>query len=311
MRRIIFAICGTLFAGAVCGAQQQVIPLNKPPAQQPGDAPIAFVLPPMSTAAAMDSLGARLSAEILARKMKAIVVVGLSGPDRRITELGVSLRGKLSDAVTRESTGVKVPDGDAIRDSLGKNRIGEDMIYSNALGGWIAKHMNADGYVTARINSNFGNGPAMIAELFDCTTGVCVDSATFKTTLILTPEEIEQAGADYVPELKVPVMSADADGISRAKCLVCPMPEVPPELRIENIQGSFSLVVTVLSDGTVDDIFVVGPIGHGLDTLAVDAVLTWKFSPAHDAKDGVVTTQTQIEIPIKIEDVPVKVVKKK
>ena len=264
MRRIIFAICGMLFAGAVCLAQQQAIPLNKPPAQQPGNVPVVYVLPPMPTAAAMDSLGTRLSAEILARKMKGIVVVGLSGPDRRITELGVSLRGKLSDAVARESTGVKVPDGDTIRESLAKNRIGQDMIYSNALGGWIAKHMEADGYVTARINSNSGNGPAIIAELFDCTTGVCVDSATFKTTLILKPEEIEEAGADYVPELKVPVMSADVDGVSHPKCLVCPIPEVPPELRIENIQGSSHLVVTVLTDGTVDDVFVVGPMGHGL-----------------------------------------------
>lgn len=69
--------------------------------------------------------------------------------------------------------------------------------------------------------------------------------------------------------------------------------------------------MTVLTDGTVDDVFVVGPMGHGLDTLAVDAVLAWKYSPAHDAKDVVVTTQTEIEIPFKIEGVPVKVVKKK
>ena len=89
------------------------------------------------------------------------------------------------------------------------------------------------------------------------------------------------------------------------------MPTVPPELRIENIQGISHLLVTVLSDGTVDDVFVVGPMGHGLDSLAADAVLTWKFSPAHDAKDVAVTMQTAIEIPFKIEGVPVKVVKKK
>jgi len=89
------------------------------------------------------------------------------------------------------------------------------------------------------------------------------------------------------------------------------MPTVPPELRIENIQGSSHLLVTVLSDGTVDDVFVVRPMGHGLDTLAADAVLTWKYSPAHDAKDVAVTTQTEIEIPFKIEGVPVKKEKKK
>jgi TonB family protein len=311
MRRVVFVIGGILLAGAVCSAQQQAIPLNKPPAQPPGNVPVVYVTPPMPTEAAIDSLGTRLSAEILARKMTGVVVVGLSGPDRRITELGVSLRGRLSDSVARESTGVKVPNGDAIRDSLAKNRIAEDMIYSNALGGWIAKHMHADGYVTARINTSTGNGPTVTAELFDCTSGVCTDSATFNTTLILTPEELEQAGEDYVPTLKMPVVPADVDGVSRPKCLVCPMPDVPPELRIENIQGSSHLLVTVLPDGTADDVFVVGPMGHGLDTLAADAVLTWKFSPAHDAKDIPVATQTEIEIPFKIEGVPVKIVKKK
>jgi TonB family protein len=89
------------------------------------------------------------------------------------------------------------------------------------------------------------------------------------------------------------------------------MPTVPPELRTENLQGSSHLLATVLSDGSVDDVFVVGPVGHGLDTLAVDAVLAWKFTPARNAKGDTVPTQMAVEIPFKIEGVPVKVEKKK
>lgn len=310
MRRVIFAILGMLLAGAVCAAQQQAIPLNKPSAQ-PSAAPAVYVIPPMPAGPAMDLVAVKVAAEIAAQHMKGVVVVGLSGPDRRITELGTYLRGMLNDSLTREAAGVKIPDGDAIRNFLAANRVAEDMVYSNALGGWIAKRMQADGYVTARISLIPGNSPTVLAELFICTSGVCVDIATLRATIELTPEELEDAGRDYVPELKVPVMPPGTDGVSLPKCLECPMPTVPPELRIENIQGSSHLLVTVLSDGTVDDLFVVGPMGHGLDTLAADAVLTWKFSPARDAKDIPVTMQTEIEIPFKIEGVPVKTVKKK
>jgi TonB family protein len=283
--------------------------LQKPPEQQ--DGPRELVMPgtPIPTGAAMDSLAEKLSAEIAARKMPGIVVVGLYGSDRRITELGTQLRGVLSDSLARQATGVKVPDGDAIRDFLKANRIAEDMLYSNALGGWIAQHMHVDGYVTARINKNFGSSPTAMAELFVCTTSVCVDSATFDATIALTPEEIQDAGQDFVPELKIPVVPRETDGFSRPKCVACPMPTVPPELRIENVQGSSHLLVTVLPDGTVDDVFVVGPMGHELDALAVDAVLTWKFSPAHDAKNVPVAMQTKIEIPFKIEGVPMPVKK--
>jgi TonB family protein len=299
-----------LFSARYC-AQQQAIPLQKAPEQQ--DGPRELVMPgtPIPTGAAMDSLAERLSAEIAARKMTAIVVVGLYGSDRKITELGTHLRGVLSDSLARQSDGVKVPDGDAIRNFLSANRVAEDMVYSNALGGWIAKHMHADGYVTARINKNFGSLPNAVAELFVCTTGVCVDAATFDATIALTSEEIEDSAREYVPELKIPVVPEGTVGVSRPKCTACQMPTVPPELRIENVQGNSHLLVTVLPDGTVDDVFVVEPMGHGLDTLAVDAVLTWKFSPAHDAKGVPVAIQTAIEIPFKIEGVPVPVKKEK
>jgi TonB family protein len=305
------AIAVALLFSGQCRGQQQAIPLQKPPEQQ--DGPRELIMPgtPIPTGAALDSLAEKLSAEIAARKMTGVVVVGLYGPERKITELGTHLRGVLSDSLARQATGVKVPDGGAIRNFLSANHVAQDMVYSNALGGWLAKHMHVDGYVTARINKNFGSPPTAIAELYVCTTGVCVDTATFDATILLTPEEIEDSGKDYVPELKIPVVPEGTDGVTRAKCVACPMPAIPPELRTENLQGSSRLLVTVLSDGTVDDVFVVGPLGHGLDTLAVDAVLAWKYSPARNAKGDTVPTQIEIEIPFKIEGVPVKVEKKK
>src|SRR4029077_7949913 len=129
-----------------CSGQQQAIPLQKPPEQQ--DGPRELIMPgtPIPTGDAMNSLAEKLSAEIAARKMTAVAVVGLYGSDRRITEFGTHLRGGLSDSLARQATGVKVPDGDTIRDFLKAHRVAQGMVYSNALGGWIAKYMHTDGY---------------------------------------------------------------------------------------------------------------------------------------------------------------------
>jgi TonB family protein len=309
--RAAAAIAAVLFFSGTCGAQI-AIPLNKPPAQPEAPAiPVVVVIPPMPTGTAMDFIAGKLAAEIAARNMTGIVVVGLSGPDRRITELGIRLRGLLSDSLAKQSAGVTVPDGDAIREVLRTNRVAEDMVYSNSLGGWIAKRVHADGYATARISMTLGNPPKLVAELFVCTTGVCVDSATIDAPLTLTPEEAADAGKDFAPTLSAAVTPAGVDGVTRPKCVACQMPVIPPELRTENFQGSSRLLVTVLSDGTPYDIFVVDPVGHGLDTLAIDAVLGWKFSPAHDAKDSPVAAQMEVDIPFKIEGIPVKKVEKK
>jgi TonB family protein len=309
--RAAAALAAILFLSGACRAQL-AIPLNKPPAPPSTPAvPVVIVTPPMPTGAALDLVAGKLAAEILARGMTGIVVVGLSGPDRRITELGIRLRGLLSDSLAKQSTGVKVPGEDAIREALHTSRVADDMVYSNSAGGWIAKRMHAEGYVTARVNFIPGTPPKLVAELFVCTTGVCVDSATIDAPLTLTAEEFADAGKDFEPTLNVPVMPAGIDGVTRPKCVACPMPTIPPELRTENFQGSSRLLVTILSDGTPYDIFVVNPAGHGFDTLAIDAVLGWKFSPAHDAKNSPVAAQMELEIPFKIEGVPVKKGEKK
>jgi hypothetical protein len=309
--RAAAAIVAVLFFSGACRAQV-AIPLNKPPAQPPAPTiPAIVVTPPMPTGTAMDFVAGKLASEIAARSMTGIVVVGLSGPDRRITELGIRLRGLLSDSLAKQSAGVNVPSEEAIREVFKTNRIADDMLYSNSAGGWIAKRMHADGYATARINMTPGIPPKLVAELFVCTTGVCVDSATIDAPLTLTPEEFADAGKNFEPTLNVPVAPAGMEGVTRPKCVACPMPVIPPELRIENLQATSRLLVTVLSDGTPYDIFVVNPAGHGLDMLAIDAVLTWKFSPAHDAKDSSIAAQMELDIPFKIEGVPVKKVEKK
>jgi TonB family protein len=305
------ALAALLLIPSVCGARQTQDAKQAQSAQQAQAAKPALdqtvvappPIPPMASGPAMDALAAELAAEIATRKMAGVVVSGFSGPDRRITELGLSLRGTLRDSLAKQALGVKVPDDAEIRALLHTNRIAEDMVFSNALGGWIAARMHANGYVSTRLEIVKGASPNVIAELFVCDAGGCVDSATFTAQLILTNEEFQSGDKDFAPEVDS-MLEAGVAGVTSPKCVTCPVPEVPPELRIASVEGVCHLMVTVLPDGTANDIFVVGPIGNGLDGLAVDAVLAWKFAPGHLATGEAVTGQLPIEIPFKIVVAP-------
>src|ERR1700689_1146827 len=103
--RAALAIAAILFFSGTCRGQV-AIPLNKPPTQPPAPTiPVVVVTPPMATGPAMDFVAGKLAAEIAVRSMTGIVAGGLSGPDRRITELGMRLRDVLSDSLARQSAG--------------------------------------------------------------------------------------------------------------------------------------------------------------------------------------------------------------
>src|ERR1039458_8332800 len=88
MRRVVCSICGVLLASLICGKPQT----SAEPVPQLGPVLVVPAETSIPTGSAMDSLAAKLSAEISARNMTGVVVVGFSGPDRRVTELGKPLR---------------------------------------------------------------------------------------------------------------------------------------------------------------------------------------------------------------------------
>ena len=69
-------------------------------------------------------------------------------------------------------------------------------------------------------------------------------------------------------------------GVVPPKALSTPDPEYSELARTDKFQGSLTLGMVVGADGNPQDIWVVCPLGHGLDEKAVDAVKTWKFAPA-------------------------------
>lgn len=69
-------------------------------------------------------------------------------------------------------------------------------------------------------------------------------------------------------------------GIIPPRALSAPDPQYTEEARRDRFRGEVLLCVVVGADGKPRDVWVARPLGHGLDTSAVETIKTWKFSPA-------------------------------
>ena len=70
------------------------------------------------------------------------------------------------------------------------------------------------------------------------------------------------------------------DGVSAPVPIFKPEPPYTKEARAAKLQGTVVLWIIVGVDGAVTDAKVIKPFDKGLDENAVQAVKTWKFTPA-------------------------------
>jgi len=74
--------------------------------------------------------------------------------------------------------------------------------------------------------------------------------------------------------------SAGTGGYGVPSCLYCPRADYSDAAMKVKVQGMVELVAIVTADGKVTDVHVAKGLGFGLDEKAVDAVRTWRLTPA-------------------------------
>jgi len=296
MAWIIRTIGCLLLAGAVCGARQvPAVPVEQ--ASAAADSTSA-----VQTSAALERLASKLAGPISKSKMKSIVVVGFSGPGKKVTELGTILRDAVSDSLARQASAVKVLDRAAIGAMLKQNRVSEAMMFNASMGDWIATHIHADGYVTAHFEIPASGASPVTMEIFKCSAESCSRMGIpIVTEIALTTQQFLASGRDFKVTLGTRAVEPGENGVTSPRCVSCADAEYPEEARKLKIIGTVEMIITVEADGTTSDIFIERPLGHGLDGAAIDAVLKWKFDPAVDAQGHAVATHFPLEVSFKVK----------
>ena len=83
--------------------------------------------------------------------------------------------------------------------------------------------------------------------------------------------------------------------LSVPKVMTRVTPVYSPEARVAELEGTVTLVATIVPDGSVSDLRVVSPLGLGLDESARAAAVQWSFEPGR-TKDGPAPMLTTIEL---------------
>lgn len=92
-----------------------------------------------------------------------------------------------------------------------------------------------------------------------------------------------------------------ANGEGAPTPLQSPDPEYSERARVDRFEGSLLLGVVVGIDGKPQDIWVVRPLGHGLDERAIQAVCSWLFAPAK--RNGkAVPAFVNVEVSFRVSD---------
>jgi TonB family protein len=296
-----------VFFGAICSARQEAAAVN--PAPQANS--------PTDTAASpeLDALAAKVLAKLIEHKASLVLVAGGADPENKIDVLGASLRDGLNDALGRQAAGIRVISTADVANVLRRNRVSVGMIYCNALSEWIAAYSQADTAVVLRLE-HAENGSAAVTlhlfderekKVFDKKTKDVVPFAKLDSSIPLKQSQANSFGVEFRAPLKTPAPKTGKNGLSMVQCVYCPHTSpYPEEARRLHVQGTVYLSVTVLPDGTADDISVDRPVGHGLDGASINTILTWRFAPSVDSQGNRLASRVPIENAFQDFGFPVK-----
>jgi TonB family protein len=81
------------------------------------------------------------------------------------------------------------------------------------------------------------------------------------------------------------IATSGTKGLSYPRCTYCPQPKYADSAVKLKIQGTVTLEVVVNTEGAAENIRVIRGLPEGLTQKAIEAVRSWKFSPATD-RDG-------------------------
>jgi len=96
------------------------------------------------------------------------------------------------------------------------------------------------------------------------------------------------------------VFDAGTGGYGIPACAYCPEPQFTDEAVKAKYEGVVEISAVITADGRATSIQVVRPVGMGLDEKAVEAVRSWRFTPARGPDGRPAAVRQLIEVSFKL-----------
>ena len=114
------------------------------------------------------------------------------------------------------------------------------------------------------------------------------------TMVITLLEEQTFTPADFTPPPNA-IVRRTCDNMVYAKAIKAPDPLYPQIESQRHVTGTSIVSLTVLPDGSVEDVHLIGSANHDMDSVTQQIVKTWKFKPAMCGNEAV-ASDIQVEV---------------
>jgi len=126
------------------------------------------------------------------------------------------------------------------------------------------------------------------------TLKLTINNVPVLTVVVTSLEQRSYAANEFAPPANAIVRRTCANMV-HPKVIKAPDPVYPPSEGEKHIGGTSIVSVTVLPDGSVTDVYLIGSSYHDMDEVTQQIVKTWKFKPAMCGTEAV-TVDIQVQV---------------
>ena len=143
----------------------------------------------------------------------------------------------------------------------------------------------------------FSDYHPFLGQPYPRTLKLTLDGEPVLTMVITLLEEQTFSASHFTPPPNA-IVRRTCENMVHAKAIKTPDPISPLAKAQHHIEGTSIVALTVLPDGSVDDVHLVGSSNHDMDSVTQQIVKTWKFQPAMCGNEAV-ATDIQVEMRFK------------
>lgn len=236
-----------------------------------------------ATVAPMDDAAAKIADQISHAKLKSVVVFDFSGPDNRLTQLGLDLAASFRTALAKSGPELHVLNTEQVHEFLDAALYApEFVLYPESLLA-AAQEVHAHALVVGQISLE-GDKIVVVVSAYRCDDGKGIRA--FRVSWPLTEDIRGRLARTVVEESRSGLPSGPPDSTAKhhtpPQCGYCPRADYTEDAMRHQFQGTVELVAIVDRDGTIKEVRVRKPAPYGLTYQAIKAVRQWKLSPPID-----------------------------
>jgi TonB family protein len=238
--------------------------------------------PVVSQESKLDEVAKNLAEQILAAKIRSVVVADFTAADGAASPQGRLLAAQLSDYWVAHKESFSVVEQRKLRDIQAEQTLlAKDMDTSEVLLR-IGSALNVEALVTGTLAPSSNQ---FVLNIFVRT----VQDGRLQASVLAFP-------LIGIQDAATRINYAGQNGVGVPVCIYCRPPDYSDEARTAKLQGAVILSAVIGPEGRAGRIIVLSSLGKGLDEKAIEAVKSWRFKPARDSAGNPVAVQIPIEV---------------